>query len=88
MGNAVVLKPSEFTPLVALELQKLLHAAGLDPDLLQVVIGAGPVGGALLEADIDKVDLHRKRGHRQTRRRSGGEDDCCPSCWSWAARIP
>src|SRR5271166_5918083 len=54
-GNAVVLKPSELTPLVALELQKLLHAAGLDPDLMQVIIGAGAVGGALLESDIDKV---------------------------------
>ena len=55
VGNAVVLKPSEFTPLVALELQKLIYAAGLNPDLLQVLIGAGPVGAALLEADIDKV---------------------------------
>ena len=55
LGNAVVLKPSEFTPLVALELQKLLYAAGLNPDLLQVLIGAGAVGGALLESDIDKV---------------------------------
>jgi len=55
MGNAVVLKPSEFTPLVALELQKLLYAAGLDADLMQVVIGAGAVGGALLDSDIDKV---------------------------------
>src|SRR5664279_6543424 len=55
MGNAVVLKPSEMTPLIALELQKLLLAAGLDPNLMQVVIGAGPVGGALLESDIDKV---------------------------------
>ena len=55
LGNAVVLKPSEFTPLVALELQKLFYAAGLNPDLLQVLIGAGAVGGALLEADIDKV---------------------------------
>jgi len=55
VGNAVVLKPSELTPLVALELQKLLVEAGLNPDLIQVVIGAGPVGGALLESDIDKV---------------------------------
>ncbi len=55
MGNAVVLKPSELTPLVALELQRLLIAAGLDPNLMQVVIGAGAVGGALLESDIDKV---------------------------------
>lgn len=55
LGNAVVLKPSEMTPLIALELQKLLVAAGLDPNLMQVVIGAGAVGGALLESDIDKV---------------------------------
>ncbi len=55
LGNAVVLKPSEMTPLVSLELQKLLHAAGLNPDLMQVVIGAGAVGGALLTSDIDKV---------------------------------
>ena len=55
MGNAVVLKPSEFTPLVALELQKLLVSAGLDSDLMQVLVGAGTVGGTLLESDIDKV---------------------------------
>jgi acyl-CoA reductase-like NAD-dependent aldehyde dehydrogenase len=55
MGNAVVLKPSEMTPLIALELQKLLLASGLDPNLMQVVIGAGAVGGALLESDIDKI---------------------------------
>jgi acyl-CoA reductase-like NAD-dependent aldehyde dehydrogenase len=54
-GNAVVLKPSELTPLVALELQKFLLASGLDPNLMQIVIGAGAVGGALLESDIDKV---------------------------------
>src|SRR5664279_2873871 len=54
-GNAVVLKPSEFTPLIGLELQRLLLAAGLHPDLMQVMVGAAPVGGALLESDIDKV---------------------------------
>ncbi len=55
MGNAVVLKPSELTPLIGLELQRLLRAAGLDPNLMQVLIGTGPVGGALMESDIDKV---------------------------------
>ncbi len=54
-GNAVVLKPSEFTPLVGLELQRLLHAAGLNPDLMQVVIGEGPTGAALIESPIDKL---------------------------------
>src|SRR5262249_29248405 len=46
-GNAVVLKPSEFTPLVALHLQQLMEEAGLPPDLLQVVVGDGATGAAL-----------------------------------------
>jgi acyl-CoA reductase-like NAD-dependent aldehyde dehydrogenase len=54
-GNAVVIKPSEFTPLAALELQKLMHTAGLDPDLLQVVVGEGPAGAALIDSAIDKL---------------------------------
>ena len=54
-GNAVVLKPSEFTPSIALELQRLLLAAGLNPDLMQVVIGEGPAGAALIDAPIDKL---------------------------------
>ena len=54
-GNAVVLKPSEFTPYSSLELEKLLRAAGLDPDLLQVITGDGSAGAALLAANIQKV---------------------------------
>jgi succinate-semialdehyde dehydrogenase/glutarate-semialdehyde dehydrogenase len=54
-GNAVVLKPSELTPLVALELERLLLAAGLNPDLMQVVVGEGPTGAALVESPVDKL---------------------------------
>ncbi len=54
-GNAVVLKPSEFTPLVALELASLLHAAGVPKDVFQVVIGEGPAGAALVQSSIDKL---------------------------------
>jgi acyl-CoA reductase-like NAD-dependent aldehyde dehydrogenase len=54
-GNAVVLKPSECTPLIALELQRLLVESGLPSDLMQVVIGEGPVGAALTESAIDKL---------------------------------
>src|SRR5579864_8422010 len=54
-GNAVVLKPSEFTPYSSLELQRLLREAGLDADLLQVVTGEGGAGAALLAADVQKV---------------------------------
>jgi acyl-CoA reductase-like NAD-dependent aldehyde dehydrogenase len=54
-GNAVVLKPSEFTPFSSLELARLLQEAGLDHDLLQVVTGEGPTGAALLQSPIDKL---------------------------------
>ncbi len=54
-GNAVVLKPSELTPLVALELASLLHAAGVPKDVFQIVVGEGPAGAALLRSPIDKL---------------------------------
>jgi succinate-semialdehyde dehydrogenase/glutarate-semialdehyde dehydrogenase len=54
-GNAVALKPSEFTPFSSLELARLLLDAGLDPDLLQVITGDGAAGAALLSANIQKV---------------------------------
>ena len=54
-GNAVVLKPSELTPLVALELASLLYAAGLPKDVFQVVIGEGSAGAALINSPIDKL---------------------------------
>jgi acyl-CoA reductase-like NAD-dependent aldehyde dehydrogenase len=54
-GNAVVLKPSELTPLAGLELADLLHAAGVPPDVFQIVVGEGPAGAALLRSAIDKL---------------------------------
>ena len=54
-GNGVVLKPSEFTSLVALQLESLLHAAGVPKDVFQVVIGDGATGAALLHSPIDKL---------------------------------
>jgi acyl-CoA reductase-like NAD-dependent aldehyde dehydrogenase len=62
-GNAVVLKPSELTPLVSLELASLLGEAGLPelgeaglPDgVFQVVIGEGQTGATLVRSPIDKL---------------------------------
>ena len=52
-GNAVVLKPSEVTPLIALKAKELHDAAGLPPDLFQVVTGRGQAGAALIDSGID-----------------------------------
>lgn len=54
-GNAVLLKPSEFTVRTALAGVDLLHEAGLPPALCQVLVGAGEVGAALVTAGPDKV---------------------------------
>ncbi len=54
-GNAVVLKPSEFTSLLALELQSMLHGAGVPQDVFQVVAGDGATGAALLHSQIHKL---------------------------------
>ncbi|HET9989610.1 MAG TPA: aldehyde dehydrogenase family protein [Kofleriaceae bacterium] len=56
-GNAVVWKPSELTPLVALEIEKIAKQAFALPDLLQVVTGAGPTGAALAKAAVDKISF-------------------------------
>ena len=54
-GNAVVVKPSEFTSLVALELASLLYESGIPEDVFQVIPGDGVTGTALVHADIDKL---------------------------------
>jgi acyl-CoA reductase-like NAD-dependent aldehyde dehydrogenase len=54
-GNAVVVKPSEFTSLIALELANLLHGAGVPEEIFQVVPGDGATGEVLLNSAIDKL---------------------------------
>jgi succinate-semialdehyde dehydrogenase/glutarate-semialdehyde dehydrogenase len=54
-GNAVVLKPSELTPLTALKIKQVLTRAGLAEDLLQVVTGDGSTGAAIVGAGVDKI---------------------------------
>jgi RHH-type proline utilization regulon transcriptional repressor/proline dehydrogenase/delta 1-pyrroline-5-carboxylate dehydrogenase len=47
-GNAVVAKPAEQTPLIAYEAVRLLHAAGIPPQALQLVAGDGDIGATLV----------------------------------------
>jgi acyl-CoA reductase-like NAD-dependent aldehyde dehydrogenase len=52
-GNAVLYKPSEYATLTGLEIARLLHEAGVPGDVFQALVGAGPVGAALLEQKLD-----------------------------------
>ncbi len=54
-GNAVVFKPSELTPLVAVKLAEIAAKTFALSDLLQVVTGAGPTGAALAKSAVDKI---------------------------------
>jgi aldehyde dehydrogenase (NAD+) len=49
-GNAVILKPAEWTPLVSLALGRVVMAAGLPPGLLSVLPGRGSVVGEAIVA--------------------------------------
>jgi acyl-CoA reductase-like NAD-dependent aldehyde dehydrogenase len=54
-GNAVVLKPSELTPLTAIKIKELFDRAGLPEGALDVLAGGGETGAALVEARPDKI---------------------------------
>ncbi len=54
-GNAVVLKPSEFTTVCALELESLLHQVGVPKDVFTVVVGDGATGAALVSSAVNKI---------------------------------
>lgn len=56
-GNAVVIKPSEHTPLVAELGKRIFNEGGVPSELIQVVTGDAGTGAALLEAGIDMVSF-------------------------------
>ncbi|MEM9794841.1 MAG: aldehyde dehydrogenase family protein [Pseudomonadota bacterium] len=55
MGNTVVLKPAEWTPLTALAFAELCDRAGVPPGVVNIVTGDGATGAALAAAEIDKL---------------------------------
>ena len=76
-GNAVMFKPAEQTPGIALRLVEVLHEAGVPPGVLAFLPGVGEdVGPALVEhPDVAFDRLHRLQGgrsgdHRGARRPS------------------
>lgn len=54
-GNAVVMKPSEFTPWTAVTIAELLRTAGLPAGLFELVLGEAALGAALVEMGVDKL---------------------------------
>jgi aldehyde dehydrogenase (NAD+) len=56
MGNAVVLKPAEFTPVTATLLAQIIDEAGLPPGVFNLVHGDHKAGKALVDhPDVNKI---------------------------------
>jgi len=56
MGNTVVLKPAEFTPLTALAFSEICQEIGLPAGVVNIVTGDGSTGEALVKhPDVDKI---------------------------------
>ena len=56
MGNTVVLKPAEFTPLTALLFAEVCQEVGLPPGVVNIVTGDGATGELIVtHPDIDKI---------------------------------
>ncbi len=52
-GNAVMYKPSEYSTLTGLEIEKLLKQAGVPQNVFHIALGARAVGELLLELPFD-----------------------------------
>jgi acyl-CoA reductase-like NAD-dependent aldehyde dehydrogenase len=64
-GNAVIMKPSEITPLTSLLLAEGLRECGLPENVLQIATGRGATGAALVE----QVDMIMFTGSTRTGRK-------------------
>src|SRR3954470_5835171 len=64
-GNAVILKPSEETPLTSLLMAEMLRECEIPPDVFQVATGRGETGAEL----VDEVDMVMFTGSTKTGRK-------------------
>ncbi len=56
-GNAVVIKPSEFTPLITQHVRELYVKAGVPSACIEVVYGHGDAGATLIDSGVDMVEF-------------------------------
>ncbi|PRX39692.1 acyl-CoA reductase-like NAD-dependent aldehyde dehydrogenase [Planifilum fimeticola] len=55
VGNAVLIKPSEVSPLTGLLIEKVFRKVGFPEDVVQVIHGGKEVGERLIQARPDKI---------------------------------
>ncbi len=55
MGNTIVLKPAEFTPMTAMVFCEICAQAGVPDGVVNIVTGDGETGAALVASEVDKI---------------------------------
>ncbi len=73
-GNSAIAKPAEQTPLIGALAVRLMHEAGIPADVVQLAVGDGKIGAALVShrADLGRR-LHRlDRGRPRDQPQPGG----------------
>ncbi len=86
MGNAVLLKPSELTPLTSLALGLLAEKAGLPKGVVNVLAGFGHTTGqaAMAQPAVKKVVFVGSVPTGRLIAESAARLSC-PACWNWVA---
>ena len=55
MGNTVVLKPAEYTPMTAMLFADICAQSGVPPGVVNIITGDGSTGEALTASNVDKI---------------------------------
>ena len=59
-GNTVVVKPSDITPLCGQRYAEAVHAANLPAGVVNLVIGTGEVGAAMVDQPAHRFSTHHE----------------------------
>jgi len=90
-GNTIVLKPSEITPVTAMELAKMFHEAGFPPGVVNIIPGFGEDAGEELAGNpmVDKVTFTGSTavGRRVMSLASSSLKKCTLECGGKSANI-
>lgn len=90
-GNTIVLKPSEVTPVTAMELAVIIHEAGFPPGVVNIIPGFGPEAGEELTGNplVDKISFTGSTavGRHVMSRASATLKKCTLECGGKSANI-
>ena len=71
MGNAIIVKPSNYNPLTLIEYVKLMIEAGVPAGCIQILTGDGPIAGQALARNPKSTFSITNRGNSSRNSNNG-----------------